>query len=82
MRIYYCGWCSDAPLKQLAAAASGRRPKRCGETAYYRCECADYHWDERRKRRDNEVVADHPKFLCHNHWKMASAPNVLEAYDE
>lgn len=65
-RIYYCGHVETDAIAKLAAVGVGKKPKKCGETAYNRCNCGDRHPDV-----SGTSVglngADHPKFLCNEH---------------
>ena len=65
-RIYYCGYADINAISQLAAVGANKKTKRCGSTAYYRCDCPAVHPDEMRKH-DKPVTADHPMLLCHEH---------------
>ena len=65
-RIYYCGHMESDAIVKLAAVGAGKKTKKCGETAYHRCDCGEIHLDVRAPNGVGKV-ADHPKFLCEEH---------------
>jgi hypothetical protein len=68
MRIYYCGYTDPDAIAKLAAVGAGKKVKRCGATAHYRCHCPETHADE--MKFGKEVTADHPSKLCHEHAEL------------